>query len=243
MNRGTDARPRHEQIAADLREEILRGDLAPGAQLPSTAQLMARFDAANATIQRALKSLKDEGFLDSRVGKGVYIRGHRPLVIDVGAYLPPDGKVRYDLLDVTTLTPPTDVATALNLDPTGQAVRRRRILYLDKQPVELSISYYAADLATGTPLARAGKIPGGAPQVLADLGAPQRAFVDRISARPPTREEITVLDLPAGVPVLRQFRTVLTDDDRPVEVSVLIKGAHLYELQYRQSVPYPDSRA
>ncbi|WP_460702675.1 GntR family transcriptional regulator [Myceligenerans halotolerans] len=46
MPRGTDQRPRHEQVAAELREQILSGDLAPGAQLPSTAQLMARFDAA-----------------------------------------------------------------------------------------------------------------------------------------------------------------------------------------------------
>jgi hypothetical protein len=50
-------------------------------------------------------------------------------------------------------------------------------------------------------------------------------------------EEVSLLVLPDGVPVLRQLRTVLTDDDRPVEVSVLIKGAHLYELQYQQPIP------
>jgi hypothetical protein len=33
------------------------------------------------------------------------------------------------------------------------------------------------------------------------------------------------------------LRIILADDDHPVEVSVLIQGAHLYELQYRQDVP------
>lgn len=241
MPRGTDQRPRHEQVAAELREQILSGDLAPGAQLPSTAQLMARFDAANATIQRALKSLKDEGFLNSRVGKGVYVRNQPPLVIDTGAYLPPDGSFSYELLDVETVSPPADVATALGLADAEQAVRRRRILLHDGQPLELSASYYPVSIAEGTPLSGPGKIAGGAPKVFAGLGLPPRAFVDRVSARPPTREEVEMLDLPVRAPVIRQLRVVLSDDDRPVEASVLVKGAHLYELQFRRLVPDPDS--
>lgn len=241
MSRGTDHRPRHEQVAAELREQILTGDLAPGAQLPSTAQLMARFDAANATIQRALKSLKDEGFLNSRVGKGVFVRNQPPLVIDTGAYLPPDGTFSYQLLDVETLDPPADVAAALGLADGGKAIRRRRILLHDGQPLELSASYYPVDIAAGTALSAPGKIKGGAPKILADLGLPQRTFVDRVSARPPTREEVEMLDLPVRTPVIRQLRVVLSDDDRPVEASALVKGAHLYELQFRRLIPDPDA--
>ncbi|GAB3161406.1 hypothetical protein GCM10027059_11470 [Myceligenerans halotolerans] len=237
MPRTVDQRPRHEQIAAELRDQILRGDLAPGVQLPSTAQLVARFDAANATIQRALKSLKDEGFLDSFVGKGVYVHDRPPLVIEAGAYQAPDATFRYRLLDVTTALPPADIAAALHLKDEEEAVCRRRILLHDDQPVELSASYYPAGLAEGTALAARGKIPGGAPKALADMGLPQRSFIDRVSARPPTQEEVEALDLPSRTPVIRQLRVVLTDDDQPVEASVLIKGAHLYELQYRQDIP------
>lgn len=50
-----DHRPRHQQIAAELRDLIMRGDLGPGTQLPSTAQLVERYGAANATIQHALR--------------------------------------------------------------------------------------------------------------------------------------------------------------------------------------------
>ncbi|MEV4316775.1 UTRA domain-containing protein [Actinocrispum sp. NPDC049592] len=57
-----------------------------------------------------------------------------------------------------------------------------------------------------------------------------------MSARPPTVEEAETLDLPDGTPVIRQLRIVHSDNERPIEASVLIKGAHLYELQYRQTI-------
>lgn len=45
-----DGRSLHARIAADLRDEIMSGDLAPGAKLPSTIHLKARFDASSATV-------------------------------------------------------------------------------------------------------------------------------------------------------------------------------------------------
>ncbi|MDI5982150.1 GntR family transcriptional regulator [Amycolatopsis magusensis] len=231
MPRTRDTRPRHSQIAAELRARIISGDLAAGTQLPSTAQLMATYDAANATVQRALSALKDEGFLDSRVGKGVYVRDQPALTISAAAYVAP-GQINYELLAVEQARPPADVAAGLGLDNTGTAVLRQRLLLRDGEPVELSYSYYPADIATGTALARPAKIPGGAPQILTDLGLPQRTFTDLITARAPTSNEVTLLDLPASVPVIRQFRVIHTDDQRPVEASVLIKGAHRYQLRY-----------
>lgn len=232
MGRGTDGRSRHQQVAAHLRALIMSGDLPPGSQLPSTAQLVERYDAANATIQRALSALKDEGFLHSRMGKGVYVRDDAPRAVEAAKYLAPSNKgYTYRLLDVATVVPPADVAQVIG----AEAVLRHRLLLHNGEPVELSWSYYPAGIAEGTPLAGRGKLAGGAPQVLTDLGYPQREFVDRLSARLPTTEELEALELPDDVPVIRQFRIVYSDEQRPVEVSVLVKGGHRYELQYRMS--------
>lgn len=147
----TDRRPRHEQIAAELRDQILSGDLAPGSQIPSTAQLVAGFDAANATIQRALRNLRDEGFLDSRVGKGVYVRSARPFVVDVAAYLPPGSGFRYELLDVGEVAPTDGCRHRVRSARKRPCRARRRLLWYDGATIELSASYYAADLVAGTP--------------------------------------------------------------------------------------------
>jgi GntR family transcriptional regulator len=241
MPRATDSRPLHQQIAADLRAQIMSGDLAPGDQLPSTSQLVTQYNAANPTIQKAASALKDEGFLRSRPGAGVYVHDRQPFVVDVANYLEPMPRgYSYQIIDVTNARPPADAAQLLGLDADELAVMRHRVLLHDGEPVELSWSFYPTDLAAGTPLARRQKIRGGAPRVLAELGWPQQHFTDRISARQPTTTEVEQLDLPADVPVIRQLRAIYSGD-RPVEVSVLIKGAHRYELSYDQTIPEPPS--
>lgn len=232
-----DGRPRHQQIAADLRAQIMSGDLAPGEQLPSTQHLVHRYAAANATIQRALAALKDEGFVYSQVGKGVYVRDKQPFVVQVAAYLAPAPKgYSYRLIEVTEIHPPAEISKALNLTGDDMAVVRKRLLLHDGDPVELSWSYYPAEIAVPSPLAARNRITGGAPHALAALGYPQRDFVDRLSARAPTTEELQALELPDDVPVIRQFRIIYSNDRRPVEASILIKGAHLYELSYQQTI-------
>ncbi|MFI6733896.1 GntR family transcriptional regulator [Nonomuraea sp. NPDC050451] len=242
MARRSDPRPRHQQIAAELRAEIMSGALRPGEQLPSTAGLVTRFDAANATIQRALQSLKDEDFVRSHAGKGVFVRDKQPLVVEATSYKSPGPHgYSYELLEVTEAEPPNDVAAALTIPDGDRVIMRHRLLMHDGDPVELSWSYYPLHVAAGTPLAARRKIRGGAPQVLADLGFPERHFEDRISVRQPTTEEVEGLDLPPDVPVFRQFRVVYTDSGRPVEASILIKGGHLYELSYRQAADSENS--
>lgn len=229
-------RPPYEQVAAAVRALIMAGDLAPGSQLPSTAQLVARFGVSNTTVQKALAVLKGEGYLTSRQGKGIYVRDRQPFRVGVAAFLPPSpGGYSYDILRTGEEVPPAEVARALGTRPGEHEMLRCRLMRYQGHPLEAIWSYYPLDLVQGSALASSGRVPGGAPRVLAELGYPERYFTDAVSARMPTPEEESLLQLP-GVPVIRQFRVIYSDEDRPVEASVLIKGAHLYELMYRQPV-------
>ncbi|WP_207936640.1 GntR family transcriptional regulator [Actinomadura sp. KC216] len=228
-----DDRPPYEQMAAEMRARIMGGDLLPGTQLPSTAHLVTEFGVANTTVQKALAVLKAEGYLMSRQGKGVFVRDRQPFRVDVGVYFSPTpGGYSYELLEVDEVPASNQVAEALNIDAGEQVLLRRRLLRHAGRPVELERSYYPLELAAGTELAGSRRIPGGAPRVLADLGYELQHFVDAVSTRMPTNEEIDLLALP-DVPVIRQFRVAYSHEDRPVEVSVLVKGSHLYELVYR----------
>jgi GntR family transcriptional regulator len=249
--RKTDGRPRHQQIAAEIRARIMSGDLVPGTQLPTTQQLMAQYGVTNQTVQRTLAVLKDEGFLVGRAGVGVYVREELALAIEPAAYLPvagdgepypwlseagkkgKQGVVR--LLKVASVEPPVAVAEALGVTE-GRASMRWQVLLLDQEPTELAWIYHPLDLAEGTALEERRKIPGGTPRVLAELGFPPREWVDRLSVRLPTTEELEVLELPDDVPVLRTFRVVYADGMRPVEVQILVKGGHRYELTYRHKL-------
>jgi GntR family transcriptional regulator len=243
-----DRRALHERIAADLRDEIMSGDLAPGANLPSTQRLKERFDASNATIQKALQVLKDERLVVGRAGAAVTVREHQQETVrpaDFGKPAEAGKPYRWlaeankrgkrgsiQLLDVSEVRPPEDVALAMELPEDGTAIVRQQLLSHDGDPVELVSSYYPLDVARGTALTEARKIRGGTSALLAEMGYPPRLTVDRVSARVPTQQQYEALQLPSDLPVLRTLRVVYSDEDRPIEVTVMAKAGHLYELQY-----------
>ena len=243
-----DRRALHERIAADLRDEIMSGDLASGEALPSTQRLRDRFDASNATVQKALQLLKDERLVVGRAGAAVTVREHRQDTIrpaDTGQPAPPGEQYRWltvaknrgkrgsiQLLGVTEVRPPAEVAAALDLGERGTAFLRHQILSFDDEPVELVKSYYPAELARATALAEPRKIRGGSPALLAEMGYPPIQTVDRVSARVPTQEQYEALRLPSDLPILRTFRVVYSVAEQPIEATIMAKAGHLFELQY-----------
>jgi GntR family transcriptional regulator len=220
-----DGRPRHQQIAADLRALIMSGDLS--GKLPTTHELMERYGVGSPTVQRAIQVLKDEGFAEGRRGSGVYATRRVP--IDTAAYIPAEGGYTYRLLDVVEVVPPVAVTEAFALQSQQTAILRHRLMTLDGVPVELSWSYYPLSIAAGTALAERKRIKGGAAALLAGLGRAPGRYDEVTSARLPTTAELELLELPDDVPVLRQFRVLFDEGGQPVEATVMIKGAHRYE--------------
>ena len=69
-----DNRQPNVKIAASIRAAILSGELEPGQRLPSGAELARFFGAAGMTVQKAIRTLADEGFVRTKGGSGVYVR-------------------------------------------------------------------------------------------------------------------------------------------------------------------------
>lgn len=244
-----DPRPRSQQIAADLRADIMAGDLPPGQQLQSTGELSDKYDASGATIQNALSILKAEGYLEGRPGVGVFVRPSQQQTITPADYATPSAagqpyawitaaaerglRGAYRLLDVGEVAAPVQVAAAFSIEPGTPVVHRAQLGTINDEPVELVHTYYPTDLARGTALTVRRLIKGGSPAVLAGLGLEPVSFEDVISTRPPTSEEFVALELPTEVPVLRTFRVAVAATGRPVECQVMVKAGHRHEVRYR----------
>ncbi|MFJ6633339.1 GntR family transcriptional regulator [Streptomyces sp. NPDC091376] len=68
-----DPRPESEQAADILRQEILRGDIKPGAHVGSVRDLTTRFKISGMTVQRALSILREDGLILT-TSRGSYAR-------------------------------------------------------------------------------------------------------------------------------------------------------------------------
>jgi GntR family transcriptional regulator len=136
------------------------------------------------------------------------------------------------LVDVAEVAPPQRVLSALGLEEGATAIVRRRVMYLDDHPVELTDSYYPTSFASETPLAERRKIRGGAVQARADLGLVAGHVTEEIESRPPTDSERRALELGPEDWVLTLFRSSATSDGTPMEAAVMTVPARHHRLRY-----------
>ncbi|MFE9403697.1 GntR family transcriptional regulator [Streptomyces sp. NPDC006530] len=142
------------------------------------------------------------------------------------------GKGRQRIVHAGEVPAPAEVAGALGGAEGMPVVVRRRVMYLDDLPCELTDSYYPLKLARGTGLARTAKIPGGAVRLLAELGHTGVRVREDVFAELPDDEAQEILRLGPTEPVLRLTRTTLDADDRPIQVDRMTMPARLQRLRY-----------
>lgn len=93
------------QIAGHIRERISSGELRPGDELPSEAELAERFGVSQRVVRDALRTLNSEGIIATRQGKRAIVRDLQPIAI--GNYmrfvLDGDASALDELMDLRAL--------------------------------------------------------------------------------------------------------------------------------------------
>ena len=64
--------PPYARVKQYLKDELERGTWPPGAQMPSEAELVARFGVSRMTVHRALRELQDAGLIERVQGVGTF---------------------------------------------------------------------------------------------------------------------------------------------------------------------------
>ncbi|KUF20090.1 GntR family transcriptional regulator [Streptomyces silvensis] len=221
-----EALPKYLQIAQYIRDQILRGDLNPGDEVPSERQLAADWNVSRPTSARALEALRHQGLVEKRQGSGTYVRDqqvHRRARERYGRarrtgriYGPNEYAV---IASAGYAEAPDHVAEALELGGHRRAVQRHRVTISGDSPVEASTSWFPDELGRRAPrLLEPERIREGTVRYVEEVCGRRGSYgEDRFCSRLATEDEAAelVLRLPAAVLVVQHV--VYDLQDRPLE--------------------------
>ncbi|MFA1548805.1 GntR family transcriptional regulator [Actinomadura chokoriensis] len=230
--------PKYAQLVTELQRRIESGRYPPGSAMPSEHQLIEEFSVSRPTVVSALRVLRDQGWIDSRQGKGRFVRG-RPALASLESARA--GQVRLagseasipgEVLAAGVVDAPNRVRSLLDLGSSGKGFLRRRLLTADGTPSELLSLWLPLDLAEGTNLTSAEPLQQGVRQHLESRkGVKFDHVIEHIVARMPTGEEAAALSMRAGTPVLVVYATARDAAGRPLLVVDTVLPADLHELE------------
>jgi GntR family transcriptional regulator len=146
------------QLRDELRREILTSSLGAGHQLPSEAEMSARFHVARGTVREALKLLEQGGLVEVQQGRGRFVSAIASVMVTrpVTEFESVTEMLRglgYELtnrvLSVEVVAADEEQAAALGLQPGAPVVRLRRLRLHKREALIYDINAFSADLLGG----------------------------------------------------------------------------------------------
>jgi GntR family transcriptional regulator len=204
--------PKYAQVIAELQRRIESGEYPPGELLPSEHQLSGEFGIARPTVVRALRVLRQEGWIETQQGKGSFVRG-RPALAAVAAARRGQGELDRDesrehgeIISAGMAAPPARIAALLGSAAGGELLSRRRLVRQDGEASEVVTWWFPPGLADGTSLADPAPLHGGVRAHLAKRkGVRVDHVVEQITARHPAPHEVKLLGVTRTAPVLALY--------------------------------------
>jgi DNA-binding GntR family transcriptional regulator len=215
--------PAYQRIADELRRQILEGELAPGEQMPSLAELAQRFQVSDRTAYEATRVLMREGLIHSRPGAPTLVRERPASVRMVRSWYRESPKGSPWHADMAAqgrsgtweahseaVPAPPAIAERLRIEAGGRTMRTQYVFLADGVPTYLSTSWEPLALTLGTEimLPEQGPHAGiGVADRMALIGHKPDLAVEDLVPRTLTGPEAASLGLRAGIPVIVIERT------------------------------------
>ncbi|MFC6018429.1 GntR family transcriptional regulator [Plantactinospora solaniradicis] len=232
------ATPKYVVIVNALQERIESGAYALGSTLPSETELIREFKASRPVVVRALDLLRQDGWIESRQGKGRFVLGRPGRAGQRSrerAYAALDSAEETDstVLGAEVLPAPPRAASALNIEPGTPVLARRRLVVVDELgPVELGTVFVPIDLADGTDLGKTDPLSDGLLRHIAARKAVRFDHVtERISARLPSEDEASLLGVDRFDPMLTVLLSICDRTGAPQLAVDLLLPASRHDLE------------
>ncbi len=147
-----DDAPKYIRIRDWLLDRILSSGLTRGDRLPSEHDLIRHFDVSRVTVRQALEVLRAEGIVESRHGKGWFLRRLCAVqdlsrLLGFGEMLAPMGvSVRSEVLDSAECAAPEAIAGAFGLPHNSIVMRIARLRIAGGRVMSYDLSYFPLEV-------------------------------------------------------------------------------------------------
>lgn len=211
----------HRQVYLILKDRLLNHSDAAGTALPSEEALCAEFGVARITLRRALTSLREEGLVQSRQGKGSFAAApalpRAPAATLIGELQRTSDSTRARLLSFGMVAAPATVQRWLTLEPGALVQRSVRVRSRGRTPLLLVTVYLVESIGRG--ISRQQLQAGPLLPLLQGMGLRYGRVQQEIHAILADPAKAHVLKVPVGA-ALGQLTRVMTDEAlKPVQVS------------------------
>jgi GntR family transcriptional regulator len=223
-----------QQIADELRAQILAGATQPGERLETEPMLARRLGVSRPTLRSAIAMLEHEGHIERRHGAGTFVTAHPVLRNDLGKNFSvtdmiAGGRRRAGTAEVQAdlVGAPAHVASQLLVEEGTPLSRLRRVRTADGRKVVDSTDWARADDLSPDELKTIAR--GSIYAALARLGLGIHHGVARIEPAIAGREVAARLSIGRGTLLFAIHQVDYTESGRPVLASLEFHLADAFE--------------
>lgn len=237
---------RYLHIADAIRDDIAAGRFGAGGSLPSESELGKRFSASRVTVRRALEVLRDDGLVTSRRGSGWFLAVD-PVRQSLGRFATVEDALeaagvesRREVLEFGFEPAPDRVRAELELVAGADVLRVRRRNFARLPSVRKGGAAHDEPFGVvtvwlprhhGEALSRSDVEASTFYELLTRRGVALGAAVQTITAEAAGPDDVDLLAVPDGIPVLVCHRLTRDLDRRPVLFSEHRYPSHRTEFE------------
>lgn len=214
--------PLYHQILVLFRNQILSGELRPGASIPGEQELAERFGVSRITAKRALNELADAGLVVRERGRGSRVSDTPPppvMKMSVEGWFENlslmGAATSVEVLEFQYLTAPTEVEEALELEAGATVQRTVRVRSMDGEPMSYLLTYVPESIGRNFDRTDMGNVP--LLTLLERFGVKVADARQTVSATLAEPKVATALSIHANSPLIDVRRIVRDVAGRPVE--------------------------
>lgn len=205
-----------------LKEQILTliEDAVPGTLIPTERALAEQYGTSRTTVRQAIGELVAEGRLDRTQGRGTFVAPPKVTHVRQLTSFTDDAASQgltasARILDISEVPADTVTAKRLAVEPGAGVHRVERIRLVNGEPLAHETAFLAGDLPD---LAGNVEVRGSLYSALReDYGIRISEVEDTVETKLAGPEEVRLLEVEMGAPMLLVHRLGLDPDGRPVE--------------------------